>query len=293
MDPKTARHVVQTFKYELYVGKLGSNFGRLVYAGASTHGPPKVLNILMDGTVLMGSERVHWIGPNDPPVSWNSRRTSVRLHGMKLDAKVLHANTLGLVVTGRIEAEPEKAFFVPLEGREPMTEQSVELLELGSGGSGHKFWMSDNWLLWGGSIKRNGKFENLPITAMNCESMQRFKLPAPDNCEILGLEDKLAVIRQPDAIVSIDIAERKTLASYPTKSFARLLGIHDGIGYFHTPSEMVALDLIRKGEVLVRKVMPPPDPDRMTYSSFEVTPLANGLLLGTKPTVEIEWVVRP
>src|SRR5207245_213731 len=89
-----------SYQFKYYCGKLGDAKGRLIWeetqsSGSSFH----PLHIRPDGTVVgvAYSNKLLWIGPNDPPGK-RGDGTPIVLPDHKSEIAVLHATKSGLVV---------------------------------------------------------------------------------------------------------------------------------------------------------------------------------------------------
>ncbi len=310
--PGTERNRAQSFDHRVYVGRIGSDSGRLVFSCRSTKGSPHVLDVRPDGTVLFDiyPSRMVWVGPGDPVAHFGDGEP-LRLLGPGGDLRLLHANRFGVVAARPDLNTVVKVFFVPLEGRKPDVEKKVELDERGSNDIYHTttgYHVSERWVLWGGrEIRRHytrpmrGK-----VVAFDGKDLKRWDVPVPEDSAILGVDGDLAVLRhgkgyagdREGEIDTFDLAARKKVTTYSTVRDTRLLAIRGGVGYFSRPMpsevgkrgdryEVFALDLLRKRDPLSSKEV---QADR---HGVRAIPMGKGVMVVADPPVTIPWAKRP
>jgi hypothetical protein len=295
--PGTEKFRAQFFTRTYYCGKIGAGKARIVFEeqGASTHLHP--LGISPDGTMVASvySNKLLFVGPDDLPGKIGDG-TAIVLPDQKAktETAIIHANAAGLVVHPAELNKPVPVYFVPLDGRKPLSEKAVELC-LRDANSMYRtrtgFQVSDKWIVWD-----SGSFEVATgkIRKRVAESGVVTDLAIDGDLTVTkrsALVEKKGVCE----LVAIDLKTGAPKVRYPIASDARFLTNRDGVAYVLTPlrpeigaidrrAELVAYDLRKQAEPLSQsKVAKLPE----VYATVQFTP--KGF---TIQGLSAEWVKR-
>ncbi len=294
----TEHNRAQSFDRVFYAAKLGDKKGRVLWEERGTGAGFDPLHIRPDGTVLAVAypDMFLVLGPNDPPAK-RGDGVQLFLPGEKRPLRIIEANSHGVLACPDIYHDMGKVYFVPLEGAKLLFDKRVEITErrpqsISRYRSG--FHLSDDWIFYDLSAlhPRTGKRWTLPLNAKETT--------------FLGLEGSLVVVMHKVVVnskyvakaVVFDLAAERQLAEFPVEPETTLPVVHSGVGYFFTPiplkvgerdskGELVAYDLTKPGDPLLRKVVP----HSLARSHLTVTHTATGFLLPGGPP-EVEWVER-
>ena len=266
--PGTEKNRAQSFDRVFYCGKLGTGKARAVWEerASGTHFHP--LRIAPDGTVIatVYSNKLLVIGPDDLPGKPGDG-VAVVLPNQKPMAEtvILHASAAGLIVHPNDLNKPVPIYFVPLDGRKPLVEKTVELgtrdaSELWRSKTG--FQVTDKWIVW-------------DTSAFEVATGKVRKLVAETGTRTLvGIDGDLVVVERRvteykmsiHELVPTDLKTGVPTGRYPMQSDSQLVTVHDGIGYVLSPirlkvgeseqrAEVAAFDLAKPADVLQTKTV--------------------------------------
>ena len=304
--PGTEKFRAQFFNRVFYCGKLGAGKARVIWEERATGTHFHPLRIAPDGTVFANvySNKLLIIGPDDLPGKQGDG-TAIVLPNQKAKTEtvILHTSAAGLIVHPNDLNKEVPIYFVPLDGRKPLVEKTVELgtrnaSEMWRSRTG--FQVTDKWVVWDTSAFEvaTGKIRKLVA-----ESGTRHLLGVDGDLVLVernATVDKKAVRE----LLPTDLKTGVPTGRYAMAHDSEFVVLHEGVAYVLHPiplksgetkqrAEIAAFDLAKPSDVFQKTVVPFQAKQRFQSREFLILVIGDkGFMIQNNFATEVKWAAR-